>query len=335
LKEVAFDRAPVEDLTAILTANMFLPLKFSFFLQSLAVATAAASSDNLSDAEVLSRYPVIVTVAAILFSLGLICDIYLLLRLTRSLAIPEPTADETFLKIEPKPWGMDDLLFAIGALVVAWIVTEGAILGGFKLAHVDQENAIPWLLLADMLLRIISLFCFVVFFRRRGTDWQQAVGLRRKPPLQAIAFGAIFFLAIIPPLAVVFPVSAKICHLFGIKDSPQDVADLLANSDSMFVVISIVAFAVAIAPVFEEFFFRGFAYPALKQRWGTWRALVIVSAAFAAIHLHAPSLGPLFALAIGLGLSYEFTGSLLAPITVHALFNATNVGMLLYVRAHS
>jgi membrane protease YdiL (CAAX protease family) len=101
------------------------------------------------------------------------------------------------------------------------------------------------------------------------------------------------------------------------------------------VVVSIVAFAVAVAPVFEEFFFRGFAYPALKQRWGTWRALVIVSAAFAAIHLHVPSLGPLFALAIGLGLSYEFTGSLLAPITVHALFNTVNVGMLLYVRAHS
>ena len=213
----------------------------------MAVATAAAGSDNLSDAEVLSRYPVIVTVAAILFSLGLICDIYLFLRLTRSLAIPEPTADEALLKVEPKPWGLDDLLFAIGALVVAWVVTEGAILGAFKLAHADQENAIPWLLLADMLLRIIFLFCFVVFFRRRGTDWQQAIGLRRKPPLQAIAFGAIFFLAMIPPLAIVFPVNAKICHLFGIKDSPQDVADLLANSDSMFVVISIVAFAVAIA----------------------------------------------------------------------------------------
>ena len=85
----------------------------------------------------------------------------------------------------------------------------------------------------------------------------------------------------------------------------------------------------------KSFFFRGFAYPGLKQRWGTWPALVIVSAAFAAIHLHLPSLGPLFALAMGLGLSYEFTGSLLAPITLHALFNATNVGMLLYVRVHS
>jgi membrane protease YdiL (CAAX protease family) len=63
--------------------------------------------------------------------------------------------------------------------------------------------------------------------------------------------------------------------------------------------------------------------------------LTAVSAAFAVTHLHVPSLGPLFALAVGLGLSYELTGSLLVPITMHALFNATNVAVLLYVRAHS
>jgi membrane protease YdiL (CAAX protease family) len=335
LKEVAFDQSPVEDLPALLTANMFLPLNFLFSAQSMAVVATAVGSGNLSDAELLGRYPVIVTAGAVLLSLGLICDFYLLFRLTRSVAIREPTADESLLKIEPKPWGMDDLLFAIGALVLVWVVCEGTVLGAFKLTHVDQDGALPWLLFLEMLLRIVFLFGFVAVFRRRGIDWRQAVGLRRKPPLHAIAFGGIFFLAMLPPLAVVFPVCAELCRYLGIKDTPQDVADLLATSDSTLVVVLIIVFAIAVAPIFEEFFFRGFAYPALKQRWGTWRALVIVSAAFAAIHLHVPSLGPLFTLAIGLGLSYEFTGSLLAPITMHALFNAVNVGMLLYVRSQS
>jgi membrane protease YdiL (CAAX protease family) len=314
---------------------MFFPLNLFSFTHFMAVAATAAGSCDLADAELLGRYPLIVTAGAVLFFLGLICDLYLLFRLTHFLAILQPTADETLLKIEPKPWSMDDLLFAMGALVLAWVACEGTVLGVLKLAHVDQEDAMPWLLVLEMLLRVVFLLGFVVFFRRRSIDWRQAVGLRRKSPWRAIAFGGVFFLAMIPLLAVVFPVSAKICHLFGIKDTPQDVADLLANSDSTFVVVAIVAFAIAVAPVFEEFFFRGFAYPALKQRWGTWRALLIVSAAFAAIHLHVPSLGPLFALAIGLGLSYEFTGSILAPITVHALFNAVNVGMLLYIRAQS
>jgi membrane protease YdiL (CAAX protease family) len=312
---------------------MFLLLNLS--PQSMAILATAVGSGDLSDAEMLARYPAIVAAGAVLLSLGLICDIYLLFRLMRSLGIREPTADGSLLKIEPKPWGLNDLLFTIGALALVWTVCDGTFLLVLKLAHIDQDDALPWLLILEMVLRVVFLFGFVAYFRSRGVDWQQAFGLRRKPPLRAIAFGGVFFLAMLPPLAVVFPVCAKICQVFGIKDTPQDVADLLANSDSTLVVILIVAFAIAIAPVFEEFFFRGFAYPALKQRWGTWRALMIVSAVFAAIHLHLPSFGPLFVLAIGLGLAYELTGSLLAPITVHALFNAVNVGMLLYVRAHS
>jgi len=312
-----------------------MTLSLNLFPQPMAILATAIGLGDPSDAEILGRYPAIIAAGAVLLSLGLICDLYLLFRLTKSLGVRELAADESLLKIEPKPWGVDDLLFTIGALVIVWVIIEGAVLGAFKLAHMDQENALPWLLLVEMLLRVAVLFGFVAFFRRRGLDWQQAIGLRRKPPLHAIGFGGMFFLAVLPPLAVVFPVCAKLCRVFGIKDTPQDVVDMLANSDSTLVVVVIVAFAITIAPVFEEFLFRGFAYPALKQRWGTWRALTLVSAAFAAIHLHVPSLGPLFALAIGLGLSYEFTGSLLAPITMHALFNATNVGMLLYIRSHS
>jgi membrane protease YdiL (CAAX protease family) len=145
----------------------------------------------------------------------------------------------------------------------------------------------------------------------------------------------MLFVAVLPPLWCVFAVSSQFCRWVGIPEEPQEVSTLLATSGSVAVVALIGVLAIVIAPVFEEFLFRGFAYPVIKQRWGTLKALVIVSAAFAAIHLHLPSLGPLFALAVGLGLAYELTGSLLAPITMHVLFNAANVLMILYVRAHS
>ena len=77
--------------------------------------------------------------------------------------------------------------------------------------------------------------------------------------------------------------------------------------------VLIAVFAIVVAPVFEEFFFRGFAYPVLKQRWGTLGALLVVSAVFAVIHFHLPSLGPLFALAVGLGLAYELTARCWPP----------------------
>jgi membrane protease YdiL (CAAX protease family) len=75
-------------------------------------------------------------------------------------------------------------------------------------------------------------------------------------------------------------------------------------------------------------------YPALKQRFGVWRALSLVSLLFALSHAHLPSLLPLFILALGLGLAYEFTGSLLVPTGMHALFNALMVVKLIFDRAH-
>jgi len=98
---------------------MFLLLNLFHFPQALAVTGTAIGSGNLSDAEMLARYPVLEAAGVVLLFLGVICDIYLVFRLMRSLAVPESTAGESLLKIEPKPWGMDDLLFAIGALVVA------------------------------------------------------------------------------------------------------------------------------------------------------------------------------------------------------------------------
>ena len=46
------------------------------------------------------------------------------------------------------------------------------------------------------------------------------------------------------------------------------------------------------------------------------------------LHLHLPSLLPLFLLACVLTLAYELSGSLLVPMAMHALFNAiTLVGV--------
>ena len=309
----------------------------NLFPQSLAVIAAAVNPSDLSEGELLARYPAVAIVAIVLLSLGLVCDLYLLFRVTRSSRSGPPTADASWPRIEPKPWGLDDLLIAIGALALAWLIVDGLTFGVIKLAHAqpDDETALPWVLSIEMLLRIGMLFGFVRFFRHRHIDWGEAVGLRRKPPLRAIAVGGVFFLAVLPPVAAVFVVYAKFCSLVGIEDTPQPIADLMATSDSAIVVGLIAVFAVIVAPVFEEFFFRGFAYPALKQRWGIWPSLLLVSAAFALIHLHLPSFGPLFALAVGFGLAYEFTGSLLAPITMHALFNAANVAMLVYIRSRS
>ena len=43
---------------------------------------------------------------------------------------------------------------------------------------------------------------------------------------------------------------------------------------------------------------------------------------FAAVHAHLPSFAPLFVLGICFAIAYEWSGSLLVSMTMHALFNA-------------
>jgi membrane protease YdiL (CAAX protease family) len=43
---------------------------------------------------------------------------------------------------------------------------------------------------------------------------------------------------------------------------------------------------------------------------------------FAAVHAHLPSFAPLFVLGICFTIAYEWSGSILVSMTMHALFNA-------------
>lgn len=75
------------------------------------------------------------------------------------------------------------------------------------------------------------------------------------------------------------------------------------------------------APVAEEMFFRGVVYGFLR-RWGVVPALILSTLFFVLPHLPGPGL-PLNQVIGGIifALAYELTGSLMVPITVHALGN--------------
>jgi membrane protease YdiL (CAAX protease family) len=92
--------------------------------------------------------------------------------------------------------------------------------------------------------------------------------------------------------------------------------------------------ALVLAPIGEELLFRGIIQSGLQKllpaRWGSlyhrWAAVALASALFAFLHLETPHFVPtLFAFGCLLGFLYERTGSLLAPILVHMLFNGRSL----------
>lgn len=89
------------------------------------------------------------------------------------------------------------------------------------------------------------------------------------------------------------------------------------------VVVGLWIGAVAIAPIAEEFFFRGllqtFLAGIVRNRW---LAIGLTAIVFGIVHLSQPhTIVALTALGVLLGYAYERTGSLVAPIMIHAAFN--------------
>jgi uncharacterized protein len=91
-------------------------------------------------------------------------------------------------------------------------------------------------------------------------------------------------------------------------------------------IISVVFVAVVIAPVIEEVLFRGLLQTLmLSYGYGPWTSIAVCSFFFLLFHANLSHWPALFVLSIGIGYSYERSGSLFRPIFIHALFNSVSI----------
>ena len=114
----------------------------------------------------------------------------------------------------------------------------------------------------------------------------------------------------------------------------QRAVELILSAKTPWLSGYMVFFAVLLAPLGEEFFFRGLLFSTAK-RFG-WPKLgwFGVSFLFALIHVNAPTFLPLFVLALALTWLYEKTEGLLAPVIAHSLFNAANLLLILFAQKY-
>lgn len=119
-----------------------------------------------------------------------------------------------------------------------------------------------------------------------------------------------------------------VLELVGVTPEPQPAEQAIARVEPWLVVVAIVI----LAPIAEEVFFRGVVYNAwLRERGPRW-ALIGSSALFAVIHASLVVILPIFLLGLVLAWVYRRTGSILAPIFLHATFNGMSVGLALLDR---
>lgn len=131
----------------------------------------------------------------------------------------------------------------------------------------------------------------------------------------ALAFGAYWALTLVYS-ALISPPCDKLPDDLGIHQSA-----ILATLAGVFVI--------GIAPVAEEFFFRGFLFQALRRSWGVWLAAPASGLIFGALHFQLDKLVPLAILGTALAFVLHRTRSLWPCILLHALNNTVAFVVLL------
>jgi len=85
---------------------------------------------------------------------------------------------------------------------------------------------------------------------------------------------------------------------------------------------------VVLAPIVEEFIFRGLLYRMLRERWGVWLSVAVSAAFFSLVH-HGMLLSPQLIGGIIFALAYEWSRSLWVSIGLHMGANAAVYGLVM------
>jgi membrane protease YdiL (CAAX protease family) len=154
-------------------------------------------------------------------------------------------------------------------------------------------------------------------------------GLQPRTVGSDLTAAIVSLVCIWPIITIVVFLTILLIQILGVR-GPQierhEMLKMLLLYRQLPVRLSMITFAVLIAPVFEEMLFRGL-FQTLIRRFvpSVWISIFISSVIFATAHQNFTHWPVLFVLALCLGYSYEKSGSLFRPIFIHALFNATNV----------
>lgn len=231
-----------------------------------------------------------------------------------------------------KPWRLDALL-----LLVAGILLSGSV-GGLlyhllaALHLVDPDDRFYQFLVGTVSLHVVAVFMIAFFLREHELSWKDAFDLGCRGVGKVVGLAALVGLVALPVTWLLNHLSFRFLSQFHVEPPIQPAVETFRATVSVAQQAVFGFVTVLVAPVVEELLFRGIFYTALRRYARRALALWGVSMLFAAIHQSDVTFVPLTFLAVMLTLLYEETGTLLAPIMVHGIFNLTNFCWLLAER---
>ena len=182
-------------------------------------------------------------------------------------------------------------------------------------------------LIGNFILMGFLVLFIVSFLWLRGFDVGSLGGFYRISFLRTLSTGAILLFFAYPLILWSDIITQR---LFGGGSSRQTIVEFFSGPRTLEQRIMIIVFAIAVAPVIEEFLFRFFLYNVIKRYLGRLVGVTFSALLFAAAHAHFPSFVPLFVLGSCFAIAYEWSGSILVAMTMHSLFNSLTLTALAF-----
>lgn len=218
-----------------------------------------------------------------------------------------------------KPWTA--ILALLGGIVLAAVGGLVVDLPASLIFGADlTKNVPPGLIIADTAVQDAAFIVAAVYFAHLGGravySWQ--FGLRRPGVGWPAAAGYVLLLLI--AFIVLSVLWSEVVH-----PEKEKLLEQLGSNEGTALLLFSAALTCVLAPICEEFLFRGYIFTTLRNWRGTWPAAVITAILFGGVHAtSAPPLDlvPLAGLGLGLCLLYRHTGSLYPGIAAHSLNNS-------------
>ena len=163
-----------------------------------------------------------------------------------------------------------------------------------------------------------------------------------KSPKYDMVFGILSWLVVFPIVTFFSSIfSIFIYTVFKVQKVPDQVAIYFLKAtmkNPLYFILAMITIVI-LAPILEEFFFRGILQNFFKKFLKRWLAIIFTSLVFAIIHFsysqrlaNITIVGSIFIFSLFLGFLYEKQKSLISPIFLHATFNAINVLNLIFIK---
>ncbi|HEX8068242.1 MAG TPA: CPBP family intramembrane glutamic endopeptidase [Thermoleophilaceae bacterium] len=207
--------------------------------------------------------------------------------------------------------------FGVGIGVTLVAVTIVGVIAALAGANVEDEATGAFTQIATVMQDAIFIAAAVFFAARTAPPRPWQFGLRGSRFWPAVGWAALGIVA--------FWIFAAVYVALVSPEGEQGTLENLGTEDSRAALIGAAVLVIVVAPVAEEFFFRGFFYRALRTRMAVLPAALLDGALFGVIHFEGADTAEILPILAVLGVTfclvYERTGTLFTTIALHALNN--------------